>query len=313
MYVQDLIWPPIAGVLCSTMDANELHLAAYRRALQARNRSGRTIQNYEEALLQLADFHGGMDLFDLAPSDIEQYMADLLDRLTASTAGVRFRALRAFYNWAALEEYVDRSPMARMKEPSATDTPVPVLPDEQLRALLKACSGKDFDDRRDTAIIRLFCEPGSPRVSEMAGILLDGGLDMKRDQVRLHGKGDKIRDIPFGPKTGQALDRYLQVRRRHRLAVLPQLWLGARGKPLTASGIGQMLERRGEQAGIGHIHPHQLRHTAAHVWHDQGGSEADAMALFGWSSPDMPRRYGASARVDRAQRAARRTTMADRL
>jgi site-specific recombinase XerD len=294
-----------------------MHLAAYRRALKARNRSERTIQNYEETLLQLARFHDGADILDLDRAEVEEYIAFVLQEHASSSAGVRFRALRAFYNWTVDEEILDRSPMARMKEPSATEQPVPVLTDEQLRALLKACAGKDFESRRDTAIIRLFCEPGSPRVSEMAGLLLDGGaqggLDMKRDLVRVHGKGDKIRDIPFGPKTGQALDRYLLVRRRHRLAALPQLWLGGRGAPLTKSGIAQMLRRRGVQAGVGHVHPHQLRHTAAHVWHDQGGSEADAMALFGWSSAEMPRRYGASARVERAHRAARRTTMADRL
>lgn len=289
-----------------------MHLAAYRRALNAKNRSERTVQNYEETLLQLARFHDGADVLDLRRADVEEYIAFELQQHASSSAGVRFRALRAFYNWAVDEEYVDRSPMARMKQPSATEVPVPVLPDDALRALLKACAGKDFDARRDTAIIRLFCEPGSPRVSEMAGLDLDV-VDLKRDQIRVHGKGDKHRDIPFGPKTGQSLDRYLLVRRRHRLAALPRLWLGGRGAPLTSSGIAQMLRRRGAQAGIGHVHPHQLRHTAAHVWHDQGGSEADAMALFGWSSPEMPRRYGASARTERAHRAARRTTMADRL
>jgi site-specific recombinase XerD len=44
------------------------------------------------------------------------------------------------------------------------------------------------------------------------------------------------------------------------------LWLGASGIPLTASGLFQMLARRAKQAGIGHIHPHQLRHTSAHNW-----------------------------------------------
>lgn len=289
-----------------------MHLAAYRRALRARNRSRLTIANYEETIGQLADHHGGDDVLELARSHIEDYIGEVLEQHASSTAAARFRVLRAFYNWAVKEELIEVSPMRGMSEPSVTQVPVAVVPDDDLRALLRACAGKDFEARRDTCVIRLFCEPGSPRVAEMAGILVDD-LDMRRDQVRVHGKGDKDRDIPFGPKTGQALDRYLAMRRRHRLATRPELWLGTRGQPLTASGIQQMLHRRSEQAGLKPIHPHQLRHTAAHVWHDQGGSEADAMALFGWSSPDMPRRYGASARVDRAQRAARRATMADRL
>lgn len=289
-----------------------MHLAAYERTLKARRRSPRTIQSYGEAVLQLARHHDGADVTELSKADVEDYLTAVAAEHAATTAAVRFRSLRAFFNWAVDEEIIDRSPMARVKEPTVTDTPIPVLADDQLRALLKECAGKELADRRDTAIIRLFCEPGSPRVAEMAGLDVDD-VDLKRDMVRVHGKGDKIRAVPFGAKTGQALDRYLRVRAKHPLAKLPALWIGNRGMALTASGIAQMLRRRSADAGIGHVHPHQLRHTAAHVWHDSGGSEADAMALFGWSSAEMPRRYGRSAQVERAQRASRRMSPADRL
>jgi site-specific recombinase XerD len=202
--------------------------------------------------------------------------------------------------------------MVRMVEPKATDVPPDVLDDDELSALLKVCSGKAFVDRRDTAIIRLFCEPGSPRVTEMATILVKN-LDMRRDAVQIHGKGDKVRVIPFGTKTGQAFERYLRLRAKHRLHESPRLWLGVKSGAMTGSGVAQMLERRAREAGIGHIHPHQLRHTSAHVWADNGGSESDAMELFGWSSPEMPRRYGRSARTARAHRASRRMSLGDRL
>lgn len=290
----------------------ELDLAAYERALRARRRSDRTIQSYLEALTQLADHAGSDNISELSRTAIEAYLVHLIDTHSSATVGNRFRSLRAYYNWAVAEEIIDKSPMARMPHPSVTDVPPDVLTDDQLRALLAACAGKGFDDRRDTAILRLFCEPGTPRLAEMAGLTLDD-LNMRGGMVRLHGKGDKVRYIPFGAKTGQALDRYLRVRTKHPLAGLPQVWLGGRGAPLTPSGISQMLRRRARAAGIGHVHPHQLRHTSAHVWMDSGGSEGDAMELFGWSSPDMPRRYGRSARTARAQRAARRISPADRL
>jgi len=294
-------------------DANELLAASYDRELRSRNRSDRTRQSYFEALEQLAAFHGDADVSTLTKADIQDYLTHVLARWKGSTAGNRFRSLRAFYNWAVRETIIDRSPMAGMVEPSAEDKPIPVLDDDRLKALLKTCVGPDFRDRRDAAIIRLFCEPGSPRVEEMASLELTD-IEMRRDMATVRGKGRKIRSFPFGVKTGQALDRYLRVRAKHPDAKLPHLWLGfRRGVPLTASGIGQMLERRGDQAGIGHIHPHQLRHTAASNWADSGGSESDAMALFGWSSPDMPRIYGRSAQVERAQRASRRLSPADRL
>ena len=292
-----------------------MHIAAYDRALRARRRSPRTIQNYIEAIEQLADHHDDADVLELDKTAVEDYLLDVIDRHSPATAAVRFRALRAFYNWAAREEYIPGSPMAHMSVPTVTEVPVPVLDDDQLRALLKACSGRGFEDRRDNAIIRLFCEPGSPRVSELVGLTLED-VDLRRDLVRLHGKGDKVRAIPFGAKTGQALDRYVNMRSRHPLAKLSAFWLSTHyrpGKALTVSGVAQMLRRRSTAAGIGHVHPHQLRHTAASNWADAGGSEGDAMALFGWTSPDMPRRYGRSASVVRAQRAARRISPADRL
>ena len=290
-----------------------MHLFAFRRTLTSRKRSERTKQSYEEAILLLSAFHGGADVAELDQADIEEFIADQLKRHKASTAAVRYRSLRAFYNWCVTEEIIERSPMRRMVEPEPTDAPPPVLPDDKLAALLKACNGKDFADRRDTAIIRMWCEPGSPRVAEMAGLAVDN-FDLSHDQVTVHGKGDRIRVIPFGAKTGQAIDRYLRVRGKHRDAKLPAMWLAAReGIPITASGLAQMLRRRAEQAGIGHVHPHQLRHTSAHIFADLGGSDGDAMALFGWRSPDMPRRYGRSAAVERAQRTSRRMSPADRL
>jgi site-specific recombinase XerD len=293
------------------VDPNEMHLTSYTRHLRAQNRSSRTIQGYLEALQQLIDHHDGGDLIECDREDIQNYLTSILERHKSSTAANRFRSLRAFFNWAADEEIVARSPMAGMKAPSETDKPIPVLADDEIRALLAVCAGSEFEQRRDTAIIRLWCEPGSPRLAEMSGLLLDD-LDLRHDQVTIRGKGDKVRVVPFGVKTGQAIDRYLRVRAKHKLAKLPGLWLGARGMALTPSGLKLMLIRRAAQAGIGHVHPHQLRHTAAHVWADSGGSEQDAMYLFGWSSPDMPRRYGRSAKVERAQRAARRISPADR-
>jgi integrase len=63
----------------------------------------------------------------------------------------------------------------------------------------------------------------------------------------------------------------------------------------------QMVRRRGRQAGV-EVHPHRFRHHFSHTWLERGGAEGDLMELNGWSSPQMLKRYGASARGARARR-----------
>ena len=72
-------------------------------------------------------------------------------------------------------------------------------------------------------------------------------------------------------------------------------------EPLTAAGIYQVIARRGRQCGV-HLYPHRFRHHFSHTWLDRGGPEGDLMELAGWASPQMLRRYGASARSARARR-----------
>ena len=69
-------------------------------------------------------------------------------------------------------------------------------------------------------------------------------------------------------------------------------------EPLTAAGIYQMITRRGQQCGVD-AYPHRFRHHFSHTWLNRGGPEGDLMELNGWASPQMLRRYGASARARR--------------
>ena len=88
---------------------------------------------------------------------------------------------------------------------------------------------------------------------------------MPNRTVTVLGKGNRLRTVPFGVKTGTALARYLRVRARNRNHCSSALWLCAQGSStgvLSYSGIGHMLDTRAKQAGI-RLHCHQFRHTFA--------------------------------------------------
>lgn len=281
-------------------------LDSWSRSLRAKNRSKSTIDSYRSDVGHLAAHLDNTAPEDATRRQIEDFLADCLDRgLSPATTARRFRSLQQFFRWLEAEGERDDNPMSNMEPPRVVDQPPEVLTSDEIAALMKACRERDphgragpFEAKRDTAMVLILLTTGV-RASELIGLEL-GDIHFNVETFRVLGKGGRERNVTLLPQPAEALDRYLRARRKHPMARQTNaLWLGEKG-PLTDSGLRQMLQRRSDAAGIRRVNPHLFRHTFAHLAKKRGMADESLMALAGWSTAQMLHRYGRSAVVERA-------------
>ena len=303
-------------------------IPSFQRNLRAINRAPKTIATYLEALRQFAGFvqASGMPNYPalITREHIEHFLVHLQDRgLSSATINNRFRGLQSFFKWMVEVEgeiRAENNPITRLKSPKVDETLPSVLELEDLQKLVEHClKADDQNARRDTAIIRVFIDTGA-RLSEIAEIKL-GDVELEAGLITVTGKGNRTRRVSIGPKTVQAVDRYLRRRQQKFGRGTDRLWLGSGGgqqidkKPyLGISGIRKMMQKRAEDAGLDHINPHQLRHTAAHYAKSEDDyKDADIMAQFGWRSARSMDKYARSTAEERAHDAHKRHSLGDRI
>ena len=210
-------------------------ISSFRLYLAAEGKAAKTVRTYTEAVqwfaatrLRRESGRGGWE--QVSRQDVQEWMAWLLGRYSAAYASNQFRALQQFFKWLAAEEEIP-DPMAGLRPPHVPDKPVPVFADGDLPRLERACAGRSFQQRRDTAIIAVLAATGI-RLAELAGIRYDpdeprrSDVDLWHREITVHGKGHTTRAVKISYEAAHSLDRYLRVRARHAQASGPSCGSG---------------------------------------------------------------------------------------
>ncbi len=242
-------------------------------ALLAARRAPRTVDAYGRDLGQLATFLGS-PIAKATVDDFERYAASLrASGLSAATIARRIAASRTFFRHLQLIGARADNPAAEIDLPRRVRKLPRTLSAGEAERLIEAARGGGPRALRDRALVELLYGAGL-RISEALG-LEKSSVDLDDRLVRVLGKGGKERVVPVGRQAVEALRRYLfrgrpHLDRRRR----PELFLNAKGGPLTRSGAFLILRGLAETAGLdpARVHPHLLRHSfATHLL--EGGAD----------------------------------------
>jgi integrase/recombinase XerD len=242
-------------------------------ALLATRRAPRTVDAYRRDLAQLAAWRGG-PVAQTTTEELERWLAEMRAAgLASSTAARRVAAVRSFFRHQMLLGARQDNPAAALRLPRRTRTLPRTLSPAEVERLIEAASGTTPRSLRDRALVELMYGAGL-RVSEATG-LHRRSVDLDDRIVRALGKGSKERIVPLGRPAVDALRRYIAMGRPHLdRRTRPELFLNARGGPLTRAGAFLILRRLAEKAGLEplRVHPHLLRHSfATHLL--EGGAD----------------------------------------
>lgn len=263
------------------------HLATVRRL------SAATVRAYRSDLRDLARASGDPEVRAIDIEALRQWQWDATTAgLSKATAARRTSAVRGFLGWAREQGLVATDPSSRMVAPKRGRTLPTVATAPALESLLSeveadARSG-DPVALRDHALLELLYGSGA-RVSEICGLDLDD-IDQERRTLRLRGKGDKERVVPFGAPAARALEAYL-VRGRPVLhargdgAAGLAVFLGVRGARLGPRAVHALVSRVVAPAvGAESLGPHALRHSAATHLLDGGADLRSVQEILGHAS-----------------------------
>ncbi len=268
------------------------HIIDFERFLKyERNYSLHTIRAYMNDLTEFEDFliEASTEIEKVNSKIINLYSLNLYTKNSKSTVSRKLTTLRSFFNFMVRKGNLKQNPANLIPLPKKEkELPVFLSVDEVFK-LIDSIDQEGILPLRDLAIIELLYSSGL-RVSELTNIkVLD--IDHRENFVKVSGKGNKERVVPFGSNAREVILQYL----RRRIELKPKddfLFLNNRGSGLTTRSIERIVKKYGLLSGISKkISPHALRHTFATHLLGGGADLRSIQELLGHFSLSTTQRY----------------------
>ena len=262
-----------------------------------RNSSPQTVQTYEESLREFESYislrDSRLSLQAVDADLIRDWMESLMDKgNTASTINKKLSALRSFYRFSLRRKLVEKDPAHGIVGPKKSKPLPQFLRESEMDQLLDRLEWDDsYKDVRARTILLLFYEAGLRR-SELTG-LNDVDVDFGSRQLKVTGKRNKQRVIPFGQELTDALRQYLEARREQfGLRENGALFLNDKGERMTGSQVYLIVRKYLTLVtSLKKRSPHVLRHTFATAMLNNGAGLESIKKLLGHESVDTTEIY----------------------
>lgn len=261
-----------------------------------RRRSPETITSYEVSLREFREYYLSIDsqlTWTTVDEDvIRDWMAHMMDNgMEASSVGTRFAALRSFYRHALSRGNVHRNPTYRVEAPKKAKPLPHFLKESEMNRLLDDIEwGDSYNDMLERAVVVTFYETGIRR-AELIG-LDDRDVDFAAKQIKVTGKGDKQRLVPFGKELEETLRRYMEMRDREVQRSDDATFVTDKGKRVSEYKVGNIVRRRLSMVSTQKkLSPHVLRHTYATAMLNNGASIESVRRLLGHASASTTEVY----------------------
>jgi integrase/recombinase XerC len=242
-----------------------------------RNRSELTVKRYEDSLRDfqkyLEETEEGLSWTSVDADVIRGWMESLMDRgNNASTVNTGLSALRSFFRYALARKLVNKDPAHMITGPKKRKPLPQFVKEEEMNKLLdKTEWGDDYKDVRARTIIILLYEAGLRR-SELIG-LNDSDVDLNAMQLKVTGKRNKQRIIPFGKELAEQLGQYIACRDEEIAKRSEALFLNNKGERISEAEVyNTVRENLAKVTTLKKKSPHVLRHSFATAMlnHDAG-------------------------------------------